>query len=74
MHFGPTLGALLAYEGAFGATLEALWGHFGSTLGQLLVYSSASVQLYDHFGIIVESLWLFEGRFSINTHFPKRFE
>ena len=60
-------------RGHFGATLEALWGHFGSTLGQLLVYSSVSVQLYDYFGIIVESLWVYESRFSKNFRFPHRF-
>ena len=41
--------------GAFGATLEALWGHFGCTLGSLWVYSNGSVSLYDHFGVIVEA-------------------
>ena len=58
MHFGAALGLILAYEGAFGTTLAPLLSHFGSTLGPLLVYSSDSVQLYDHFGIIVESLWV----------------
>ena len=33
--FGVTLGALLAYEGDFGATLGLLCGHFGATLGIL---------------------------------------
>ena len=45
MHFWATLGALLAYEGAFGATLEALWGHFEGTMGSLWVYS-------DDFGLL----------------------
>ena len=43
-------------------------------MGQLLVYSSVSVQLYDYFGIIVESLWVYESRFSKNIYFPHRFE
>ena len=59
-------------RGHFGATLEALWGHFGSTLGQLLVYSSVSVQLYDYFGIIVESLWVYESRFSKKQSFSRQ--
>ena len=72
MPFGAALGSFLAYEGAFGAILEALWGHFGGTLGSLWVYSNGSVSLYDHFGVIVESLWMCEGRFSKNIHFPNR--
>ena len=73
MHFGATLEPLVAHEGAIRATLVALWGPFGSTLGPLLVYARASVQLYDYFGIIVESLWVYESRFSENIHFPDRF-
>ena len=69
MAFGAASGSFLAYEGAFGAILEALWGHFGRTLGSLWVYSNDSVSLYDHFGIIVESLWVYEGRFSKNINF-----
>ena len=45
MAFGAALGSFLAYEGAFGAILEALWGHFGRTLGSLCVYSDDSVSL-----------------------------
>ena len=74
MPFGAALGSFLAYEGAFGATLEALWGHVGGTLGSLWVYSNGSVSLYDHFGIIVESLWMYEGRFSKNIHSPHKFK
>ena len=33
MAFGAALGSFLAYEGAFGAALEAFWRHFGVTLG-----------------------------------------
>ena len=72
MPFGAALGSFLAYEGAFGAILEALWVHFGGTLGSLRVYSNGSVSLYDHFGIIVESLWVYESPFSKNTHHPNR--
>ena len=49
MPFGAALGSFLAYEGAFGATLEALWGHFGGTLGSL----------WSHLG----SLWLYSDDF-----------
>ena len=45
MAFEIVLGLFLAYEGAFGAILEALWGHFGRTLGSLCVYSNDSVSL-----------------------------
>ena len=68
MAFGAALGSFLAYEGAVGVALEALWRRFGGTLGSLWVYSNDSVSLYDHFGIIVESLWVYEGRFSENIH------
>ena len=46
MHFGATLGSLLVYEGAFGATLELLWGHF--------VYIEVAL---GHFTITLGSLW-----------------
>ena len=32
MAFGAALGSFLAYEGAFGGTLEALWVNLGVTL------------------------------------------
>ena len=73
MPFRAALRSFLAYEGAFGGILEALWGHFGRALGSLWVYSNDSVSLYDNFGIIVESLWVYEGRFSENIYFPNRF-
>ena len=73
MAFGAALGSFLAYEGAFGGILEALWGYFGCTLGSLWVYSNDSVSLYNRFGIIVESRWVSEGRFSKNIYFPNRF-
>ena len=71
MPFGAALGSFLTYKGAFGAILEAPWGHVGGTLGSLWVYSNDSVSLYDHFGIIVESLWVYEGRFSENIPFSQ---
>ena len=73
MLFAAAWGSFLAYEGAFGAALEAFWRHFGGTLGSPWVYSNDSVSLYDHFGIIVEAFWMCEGRFSKNIHFPNRF-
>ena len=58
-HMGVTLGSLWAY---FGISLASVWisvGDFGSLDGR--------------FAVIVESLWVYEGPFSKNTHFPNRF-
>ena len=61
-YFGITLGALAAYGGAFGISLRLVGvsvDDFGSLDG--------------HFAMIVESLWVYEGPFSKNTHFPHIF-
>ena len=59
----------------FAATERAgpVWCHFRSALELLWLYSNDSVSLYDHFGIIVESFWVYEGRTSKNIYFPNRF-
>ena len=46
----------------------------GRFLGLFLcenVYEGDFGSLWDHFGIIVESLWVYEVPFSKNNHFPK---
>ena len=82
--FGIILGPLFAYDDGFVATLGSLcvhfwhlraalgtpWDHFGSTLGVTL----GDVASHDgHFAMIVESLWVYKGPFSKNTHYPHRF-
>ena len=42
----------------------------GATLGPLWVCDGDFRSLWDHCGIIVESLWVYEDTFSKNTHFP----
>ena len=37
------------------------------------VYEGDFGSLWDHFGIIVESLWVYEAPFSKNNHFPYSF-
>ena len=51
MHFGVTLGLILASEGDFGVTLGSLWDHFGATLGSLWVYAGDLRSLWDHCGV-----------------------
>ena len=52
------------------AALGTLWDHFGSTMGVTL----GDVASHDgHFAMIVESLWVYKGPFSKNTHYPHRF-
>ena len=57
-----------------GVTLGPLWDHFGVSLGSAWVSVGDFVSLDGHFAIIVESLWLYEGPFSKNIHFPYRFQ
>ena len=51
-------------------------GRFGARLGSLWV-SDGDFRLFlsldDHFEIIVESPWVYEGPLSKNIHFPNRF-
>ena len=42
-------------------------------MGSLWAYSDDFGSLYDYFGLIVESLWVYAGRFSENTHLPNLF-
>ena len=49
----------------FGARLGSLW----VSVGDFWLFLS----LDDHFEIIVESPWVYEGPFSKNIHFPNRF-
>ena len=55
--------------GGFGGTLASLWGQFGVSLDICGDFESVD----GYFAMIVESLWLYEGPFSKNIHFPKRF-
>ena len=43
-----------------------------STLGSVWVFVGDFGSLDDHFTIIVESLWVYEGPFSKNIRFPHR--
>ena len=61
---------------SFGGALGLRCGYFGvvlRTLGSLWAYGADFRSLWDHVGIIVESLWVYEGPFAKNTHFPNRF-
>ena len=42
--------------------------------GSLWVYGGDFSSLWDHYGMIVESLGVYEGPFSKNTHFPTDFD
>ena len=50
----------------FEVTLGSFWGHLGAV--SISVGDFGSVDGY--FAMIVESLWVYEGPFSKNTHFP----
>ena len=56
-----------------GVTLKSLLGHFGISLGSVWVSVGDFGSLDGRFVKIVESLWVYEGPFSKNTHFPNRF-
>ena len=72
----------MAFEGGFGSILGSLWEHLrhmGVTLGSLRCYFGINFRLVGvsvgdfesldgHFAMIVESLWVYEGPFSKNTH------
>ena len=74
----------MAFEGGFGSILGLLWEHlwhmgvplgsllhdFGISLGSVWVSVGDFGSLDGHFAMIVESLWVYEGPFSKNTHFP----
>ena len=82
--FGITLWSLLAFNGGFKGTLRsfwnhlrhmrvflgALWRHVGASLGSLRVSVGDIGSCEDDFGIIVESLWVYEGPFSKTIDFP----
>ena len=75
-HFRVTWGALSAYGwlwGYFGVTLMSLWSHFGVTLGSASISVGDFGSVDGYFAMIAESLWLYEGPFSKNIHFPNRF-
>ena len=57
-HFGVTLGSMLAYEGHLGVTLGSLWSRSGATWGPFWVHDGDFNSLWDHYGMIVESLWV----------------
>ena len=52
---------------------DRLWGHFGVTLGSVWVSAGDFGSGDGNFAMIVEALWVYEGAFSKNTHFPHRF-
>ena len=56
-----------------GVTFESLWAYVGICLGSVWVSVGDFVSLDGRFAMIVESLWVYEGSFSKNTHFPHRF-
>ena len=60
-------------RGHFGVTLRPLWGHFGVTLGSVSISVGDFGSVDGYFAMIVESLWVHEGPFSKNIHFPNRF-
>ena len=77
MHSGATLGSLLAYEGAFGATLVSLRRHFGATLEGLGGHFCYIRVTLCNFTITLESLWSHFGCMKVDFQktfiFPKDF-
>ena len=73
-HFGFTLGAPAACGGDFGGTLGSGLGQFGVSLGSVWVSVGEFGSLDGHFAMIVKSLWVYEGPFSKNIHFPYKFQ
>ena len=65
-----TLGPLW---GHFEVTLGSFWGHFGVTLGSVSMSVGDFRSVDGYFAMIVESLWVYEGQFAENIHFPHRF-
>ena len=55
-----------------GVTLGLLWAYFGISLGSVWVSAGDFGSLDGRFAMIVESIWVYEGLFSKNTHFPNR--
>ena len=56
-----------------GVTLGSLWQYFGITLGSVSVFVGDFRSLDGRFAVIVESLWVYEGPFSKDIHFPTYF-
>ncbi len=71
--FGSILGSLWEHLRHMGVTLGSLWRYFGISLGSVWVSVGDFGSLDSRFAMIVESLWVYEGSFSKNTHFPNRF-
>ena len=67
------LGSRLKDLRHMGVTLGSLWGYFGVSLGAVWVSMGDFVSLDGYVAMIVESLWVYEGPLSTNTHFPNRF-
>ena len=53
-----------------GVILGSLWGYFGVSLGLVWVSVGDFGSLDGYSAKIAESLWVYEGPFSKNTHFP----
>ena len=80
-HVREALGALWVTLGLFWEHLQhmvvplgSLWGDFEISLGSVCVSVGDFGSLDDHFPMIVESLWVYAGLFSKNTHCPHKFE
>ena len=71
--FGGGLGGTLGAPAAYGVTLGSLRGYFGISWGSVGVSVGDFGSLDGRFAVIVESLCVYEGPFSKNTHFPNRF-
>ena len=65
---------MLAYEGHLGVTLGSLWSRSGATWGPFWVHGGDFSSLWDHYEMIVEPHWAYEGPFSKNIHFLSNFD
>ena len=72
--FGIILGPLWEHLRHMGVTLGPFWGHFGISLGSVWVSVRDFGSVDGYYAMIVESLWVYEGPFSENIHFPHRFK
>ena len=59
------------FWGRFGVALGSLWDHFGVTLGSLWGHFGLTVGHFEYMRVSLESLWVYEGPFSRNTHYPQ---
>ena len=57
-----------------GVSLGSLWGYFGISLGSVWVSVGDFGSVDGRFAKIFESIWVYEGAFAKNTHFPTDFD